>query len=121
VQKGSLSGVGSGVVPVANRRAPRASRSALTSDGAARATKEVREHGTFGYIDTSLATPYMNAFLGVPSGPCTQRAIPSAAAGTSLKARVIDRGQGKQTRRWWSKLREWLGRHAPLSSEGRDR
>jgi hypothetical protein len=25
-------------------------------------TKEVREHGTFGYIDTSLATPDMNAF-----------------------------------------------------------
>jgi hypothetical protein len=23
----------------------------------------VREHGTFGYIDTSLATPEMNAFL----------------------------------------------------------
>jgi hypothetical protein len=35
--KGSLCGVGSGFVPVANRRAPRASRSALTSDGAARA------------------------------------------------------------------------------------
>jgi hypothetical protein len=27
------------------------------------AAKEVREHGTFGYIDTSLATPDMNAFL----------------------------------------------------------
>jgi hypothetical protein len=27
------------------------------------AAKEVREHGTFGYIDTSLATPEMNAFL----------------------------------------------------------
>jgi hypothetical protein len=25
--------------------------------------KVVREHGTFGYIDTSLATPDMNAFL----------------------------------------------------------
>ena len=37
VQKGPLCGVGSGFVPVANRRAPRASRSALTSDGAARA------------------------------------------------------------------------------------
>jgi len=23
----------------------------------------VRKHGTFGYIDTSLATPEMNAFL----------------------------------------------------------
>src|SRR5258708_2568939 len=37
MQKGPLCGVGSGFVPVANRRAPRASRSALTSDGAARA------------------------------------------------------------------------------------
>jgi hypothetical protein len=27
------------------------------------AAKEVREHGTFGYIDASLATPDMNAFL----------------------------------------------------------
>jgi hypothetical protein len=27
------------------------------------AAKEVREHGTFGYIDTSLATPELNAFL----------------------------------------------------------
>jgi hypothetical protein len=27
------------------------------------AAKEVREHSTFGYIDTSLATPEMNAFL----------------------------------------------------------
>ena len=27
------------------------------------AAKEGREHGTFGYIDTSLATPDMNAFL----------------------------------------------------------
>ena len=27
------------------------------------AAKEVREHGTFGYIETSLATPEMNAFL----------------------------------------------------------
>ena len=27
------------------------------------ATKEVCEQGTFGYIDTSLATPDMNAFL----------------------------------------------------------
>jgi hypothetical protein len=26
------------------------------------AAKEVREHGTFGYIDASLATPDMNAF-----------------------------------------------------------
>ena len=27
------------------------------------AAKKVREHGTFGYIETSLATPEMNAFL----------------------------------------------------------
>jgi hypothetical protein len=27
------------------------------------AAKEVREHGTFGYLETSLAPPDMNAFL----------------------------------------------------------
>ena len=27
------------------------------------AAKEVREHGTFGYLDTTLATPDLNAFL----------------------------------------------------------
>ena len=27
------------------------------------AAKEVREHGTFGYIDTSIATPDLNVFL----------------------------------------------------------
>src|SRR5215204_4770645 len=31
--------------------------------GLMNAAKEVREHGTFGYIDSSLATPEMNAFL----------------------------------------------------------
>ena len=31
--------------------------------GLLNAAKEVQEHGTFGYIDTSLATPDMNAFL----------------------------------------------------------
>jgi 2-methylisocitrate lyase-like PEP mutase family enzyme len=31
--------------------------------GLLNAAKEVREHGTFGYIDTSLATPEMNAFM----------------------------------------------------------
>jgi 2-methylisocitrate lyase-like PEP mutase family enzyme len=36
-------------------------RAAMT--GLLAAAKEVREHGTFGYIDTSLATPDMNAFL----------------------------------------------------------
>jgi hypothetical protein len=36
-------------------------RAAMT--GLLSAAKEVREHGTFGYIDTSLATPDMNAFL----------------------------------------------------------
>ena len=36
-------------------------RAAMT--GLLEAAKEVREHGTFGYIDTSLATPEMNAFL----------------------------------------------------------
>ena len=36
-------------------------RAAMT--GLLGAAKEVREHGTFGYIDTSLATPDMNAFL----------------------------------------------------------
>jgi 2-methylisocitrate lyase-like PEP mutase family enzyme len=33
-------------------------RAAIT--GLLNAAKEVREHGTFGYIDTSLATPEMN-------------------------------------------------------------
>jgi 2-methylisocitrate lyase-like PEP mutase family enzyme len=36
-------------------------RAAMT--GLMVAAKEVREHGSFGYIDTSLATPDMNAFL----------------------------------------------------------
>jgi 2-methylisocitrate lyase-like PEP mutase family enzyme len=36
-------------------------RAAMT--GLMDAAKEVREHGTFGYIDSSLATPDMNAFL----------------------------------------------------------
>jgi 2-methylisocitrate lyase-like PEP mutase family enzyme len=36
-------------------------RAAMT--GLLDAAKEVREHGTFGYMDTSLATPDMNAFL----------------------------------------------------------
>ena len=36
-------------------------RAAMT--GLLNAAKEVREHGTFGYIDTSLATPEMNAFM----------------------------------------------------------
>ena len=36
-------------------------RAAMT--GLLNAAKEVREQGTFGYIDTSLATPDMNAFL----------------------------------------------------------
>jgi 2-methylisocitrate lyase-like PEP mutase family enzyme len=36
-------------------------RAAMT--GLMNAAKEVREHGTFGYIDASLATPEMNAFL----------------------------------------------------------
>jgi 2-methylisocitrate lyase-like PEP mutase family enzyme len=36
-------------------------RAAMT--GLLSAAKEVRERGTFGYIDTSLATPDMNAFL----------------------------------------------------------
>ena len=36
-------------------------RAAMT--GLLSAAKEVREHGTFGYIDTSLGTPDMNAFL----------------------------------------------------------
>ena len=31
--------------------------------GLLNAAKEVREHGTFGYLDTSLATPDINAFL----------------------------------------------------------
>ena len=31
--------------------------------GLLNAAKEVREHDTFGYIDTSLATPDINAFL----------------------------------------------------------
>ena len=31
--------------------------------GLMNAAKEVREQGTFGYLDTSLATPDMNAFL----------------------------------------------------------
>ncbi len=36
-------------------------RAAMT--GLMNAAKEVREQGTFGYLDTSLATPDMNAFL----------------------------------------------------------
>ncbi len=36
-------------------------RAAMT--GLLSAAKEVREHGTFDYIETSLATPDMNAFL----------------------------------------------------------
>lgn len=36
-------------------------RAAMT--GLLNAAKEVREQGTFGYLDTSLATPEMNAFL----------------------------------------------------------
>src|SRR3954470_4288970 len=36
-------------------------RAAMT--GLMNAAKEVREHGTFGYLDTSLASPEMNAFL----------------------------------------------------------
>jgi len=36
-------------------------RAAMT--GLLGAAKEVREHGTFGYIDTSLATPELNAFM----------------------------------------------------------
>lgn len=36
-------------------------RAAMT--GLMQAAREVREHGTFGYIDTTLATPEMNAFL----------------------------------------------------------
>jgi 2-methylisocitrate lyase-like PEP mutase family enzyme len=36
-------------------------RAAMT--GLLNAAKEVREQGTFGYIDTSIATPDMNAFL----------------------------------------------------------
>ena len=36
-------------------------RAAMT--GLLNAAKEVREHGTFAYLDTSLATPDMNAFL----------------------------------------------------------
>jgi len=36
-------------------------RAAMT--GLLNAAKEVREHGTFGYIDASLGTPDMNAFL----------------------------------------------------------
>jgi 2-methylisocitrate lyase-like PEP mutase family enzyme len=36
-------------------------RAAMT--GLHTAAREVREHGTFGYMDTSLATPDMNAFL----------------------------------------------------------
>ncbi len=36
-------------------------RAAMT--GLMNAAKEVREQGTFGYIDTSLATPEMNAFM----------------------------------------------------------
>jgi 2-methylisocitrate lyase-like PEP mutase family enzyme len=36
-------------------------RAAMT--GLLSAAKEVRGQGTFGYIDTSLATPDMNAFL----------------------------------------------------------
>ena len=36
-------------------------RAAMT--GLRNAAKEVREHGTFSYIDASLATPEMNAFL----------------------------------------------------------
>jgi 2-methylisocitrate lyase-like PEP mutase family enzyme len=36
-------------------------RAAMT--GLLSAAREVREHGTFGYIDTSIASPEMNAFL----------------------------------------------------------
>src|SRR6201995_4623214 len=36
-------------------------RAAMT--GLLSAAKEVREHGTFDYIDTCLATPEMNAFF----------------------------------------------------------
>ena len=36
-------------------------RAAMT--GLLGAAQEVREHGTFGYIDTSLATPELNAFM----------------------------------------------------------
>jgi hypothetical protein len=36
-------------------------RAAMT--GLLNAAKEVRENGTFGYIDTSISTPDMNAFL----------------------------------------------------------
>jgi 2-methylisocitrate lyase-like PEP mutase family enzyme len=36
-------------------------RAAMT--GLLNAAEEVREHGSFGYIDSSLASPEMNAFL----------------------------------------------------------
>jgi len=36
-------------------------RAAMT--GLTEAAKEVREHGTFGYVDTSLASPDLNAFM----------------------------------------------------------
>jgi hypothetical protein len=45
----------------ARRRGQKASRAAMT--GLLSAAKEVRERGTFSYIDTSLATLDMNAFL----------------------------------------------------------
>ena len=38
-------------------------RSADFPAGLLNAAKEVREHGPFGYIDTSIAAPDMNAFL----------------------------------------------------------
>jgi 2-methylisocitrate lyase-like PEP mutase family enzyme len=36
-------------------------RAAMT--GLMDAAKEVAEHGTFGYLDTTLATPALNAFM----------------------------------------------------------
>jgi hypothetical protein len=38
-------------------------RTRATMTGLLNAAKEVRQHGTFSYIDASLATPEMNAFL----------------------------------------------------------
>ena len=43
-------------------KGPRRDWSTSCMTGLLSAAKEVREHGTFGYIDASLATPDMNAF-----------------------------------------------------------
>jgi hypothetical protein len=74
-----------------------------------------RHIGDGAALGQHYAMPHGNlVYTGVPRG---KRLVVQLGQHQALAIAV----KAKQTRRRWSKLREWLAQRAPLSSEGHDR